>query len=148
MIFSEIMIPHSQKGRLLLVCDEVIRLISARLAIKQEVKDYEKGLWFEKTESEYVVVYGNKINNIAFYLSKKLQPLSNRIPFYNYTTALQSRVREIDTPIRICKTLKDNERGLLLFGAGHTNRLFLSVLKSSNLNLEIFDYEKKYAVKV
>lgn len=44
----EIMIAHSKKGRLLLVCytikSEVIRLISARLVTKQEVKDYEKGL--------------------------------------------------------------------------------------------------------
>ena len=44
----EIMIAHSNNGRLLLVCytirGEVIRLISTRLAIKQEVKDYEKGL--------------------------------------------------------------------------------------------------------
>lgn len=44
----EIVIAHSKKGRLLLVCyvirGEIIRLISARLATKQEVKDYEEGL--------------------------------------------------------------------------------------------------------
>lgn len=44
----EIMIAHSEKGRLMLVCyairGEFIRLISARLATKQEVKDYEEGL--------------------------------------------------------------------------------------------------------
>ena len=44
----EIMIAHSEKGRLLLVYytirNEVIRLISARLATKREVKDYEEGI--------------------------------------------------------------------------------------------------------
>lgn len=44
----EIMIARSEKGRLLLVCytirDEVIRLISARLATKREVKTYEEGI--------------------------------------------------------------------------------------------------------
>ena len=44
----EIMIAHSKEGRLLLVCytirDDVIRLISARLATKREVKDYEEGI--------------------------------------------------------------------------------------------------------
>jgi len=42
----EIMIAHSKKGRLLLVCytirGELIRLISARLATKREEKDYGK----------------------------------------------------------------------------------------------------------
>ncbi|GAB4393519.1 MAG: BrnT family toxin [Gammaproteobacteria bacterium] len=44
----EILIAHSEKGRLLLVCytirHEVIRLISARLATKREVKTYEEGI--------------------------------------------------------------------------------------------------------
>ena len=44
----EIMIAHSEKGRLLLVCytirNEVIRLISARLATTREVKCYEEGI--------------------------------------------------------------------------------------------------------
>lgn len=44
----EIMIAHSDKRRILLVSytirENAIRLISARLATKQEVKDYEKGL--------------------------------------------------------------------------------------------------------
>ena len=45
---QEIMIAHSDKGRLLLVSylirGDSIRLISARLATKQEGKCYEKGL--------------------------------------------------------------------------------------------------------
>ena len=44
----EIMIAHSDKGRVLLVCytlrDDAIRMISARLATKREVKDYEEGI--------------------------------------------------------------------------------------------------------
>lgn len=44
----EIMIAHSCKARMLLVCytlrDETIRLISARLATKREVKNYEEGI--------------------------------------------------------------------------------------------------------
>lgn len=44
----EIMIAHSERGRLLLVCytviNDMIRLISARLATKREVKTYEEGI--------------------------------------------------------------------------------------------------------
>lgn len=44
----ELMIAHSDKGRILLVCytfrNGIVRLISARLATKTEVKDYEEGL--------------------------------------------------------------------------------------------------------
>jgi len=44
----EIMIAHSNKKRLILTCytmrNEIIRLISARLATKKEVKTYEKGI--------------------------------------------------------------------------------------------------------
>ena len=44
----EIMIAHSDKNRVLMVSYtlrmSVIRLISARLATKREVKDYEEGL--------------------------------------------------------------------------------------------------------
>lgn len=44
----EILIAHSDKDRLLLICytlrDETIRLISARLATKRERQNYEEGL--------------------------------------------------------------------------------------------------------
>ncbi len=44
----EIMIAHSKNGRLLIVCytirDKILRIISARLATKREVKSYEEGI--------------------------------------------------------------------------------------------------------
>jgi len=107
----------------------------------------DSGAKFEKTESEYILVYGDKFNEIVYNLSRKLQPVSNIIPIYTFTTALQSRAREIYTTRRIGKTLKVDERGLLLYGLRHANRLFLSSLRSLDLDLEVFDHIKKSAVK-
>ena len=52
--YREILIGHSNNGRLLLVVytlrEDAIRVISARKATKKEAEDYAQRIWFEKTE--------------------------------------------------------------------------------------------------
>jgi len=96
------------------------------------------GAKFEKTENESLLRYAHNLDKFYLNLTNKLGSFSKVVsPFYNMTNELGSRTREIYTASRIDKTLKEGERGLLLFGLDHVN-WFPTFLEILDLKLEVY----------